>query len=263
MASRTELRAAFTSRAISAAVRDGLVVRDAPGRYALPSAREGRRAARSLKAVAIGRTAAVLWGMKLKAPPPRPELAVPRGRRVSRRDQERYAVRWRDDDPGDVRYGEITSPVRTVIDCATSLPFDEALAVANSALRDGFVTREQLLEAAHAIRRTGRRRALRVAERADGRAQNPFESVLRALALDVPGLDLTPQVAVTVAGRVIHPDLVDRRLRIIAEGDSHEFHTTRRQIDIDCERYTELALDGWIVLRFSHPQAMGRQEWGP
>lgn len=261
VASRSELRQAFTSRAISQAVRDDLIVRDAPGRYALTSAREGRRAARRLNAVAIGRTAAALWGMKLKTPPPRPELAVPRGRRVSRAEQQRCAVSWRSLDPGDIRHGELTSPVRTVIDCAVSLPFDEALAIADSALRAAFVSTDDLAAAARAIPRSGRRQAMRVAEHASGLAQNPFESALRAISLDVPGLRLVPQVPIRVAGRLIHPDLTDRRLRIVAEGDSHEFHTSRRQIDIDCERYTELTLDDWIVLRFSHPQAMGRQTW--
>ena len=37
--------------------------------------------------------------------------------------------------------GWATSKVRTVLDCAAELPFDEALAVADSALRHGDVTR--------------------------------------------------------------------------------------------------------------------------
>ncbi len=53
--------------------------------------------------------------------------------------------------------GWATSKVRTVLDCATELPFDEALAVADSALRHGDVTREEL-DAAMPSRRTRERR---------------------------------------------------------------------------------------------------------
>lgn len=37
--------------------------------------------------------------------------------------------------------------MRTVLDCAAQLPFDEALAVADSALRDRTVTKEELARA--------------------------------------------------------------------------------------------------------------------
>jgi hypothetical protein len=68
----------------------------------------------------------------------------------------------------------VTSPAWTVIDCAKDLPFDEALAIADSALRHGDVTKAELLRLAEQVTSTGRRRALRVAQAADGRAANPF-----------------------------------------------------------------------------------------
>jgi very-short-patch-repair endonuclease len=97
---------------------------------------------------------------------------------------------------------------------------------------------------------------------ASGRAANPFESVLRAIALDVPGLDLRPQVGIAVAGgtRVV-PDLVDVVLGIVAEADSHEFHTGRTQLTSDCWRYDELVLDGWDVYRFTYEQVMFQAAW--
>jgi hypothetical protein len=87
----------------------------------------------------------------------------------------------------------VTSPIRTVVDCARVLPFDQALAVADSALRSGDVEPQQLREATVSSPRTGRSRAVRVTAAADGRAANPFESVLRALAGDVAGLHVIPQ----------------------------------------------------------------------
>ena len=59
------------------------------------------------------------------------------------------------------------------------------------------------------------------------------ESVLRAIALDVPGLDLRPQVAVSEAGWRGRPDLVDRERRIVVEAESFEFHGRRAALRHD------------------------------
>lgn len=261
VASRTELLRWYSSPDIRRAVDEGHIIRDARGRYALGTADEGLRAAHRLRAVMVCRSAAVFYGWRLKTQPPRPEIAVPRGRKVSEIDRKRLLVSWRTIEPADLHGARVTSPTRTVVDCAITLPFDEALAVADSALRSGNVTRADLLGAAAAVKRAGRQRALRVAQHADPRAENPFESVVRAISLAVPRLALQPQVALASAGCTIHPDLADVGLGIAVEADSYEYHTTRQQIDIDCHRYTELGLDGWLVLRVSHQQAMHRQAW--
>jgi hypothetical protein len=245
---------------LEAAVADGSILRLARGRYVLPTASEGQQAAHRLTAVAALRTAAASYGWKLKSQPERPELIVPRGRRVSAGDQTACSIRWRRVAPEE-RNGWRTSPIRTVIDCATTLPFDEALAVADSALRAQHVTANELFRAADALPGRGRDRALDLTWHASGKAANPFESVIRAISIDVPGLKLRPQVRLKVAGRRIRPDLLDDELRIIVEGDSHEFHTSRDQIDMDCWRYDELVLDDWLVLRVSWVQAMFRQPW--
>ena len=65
-----------------------------------------------------------------------------------------------------------------------------------------------------------------------------------------------------VAGdaRVV-PDLVDVSLGIVAEADSHEFHTGRTQLTSDCWRYDELVLGGWDVYRFTYEQVMFQSGW--
>jgi hypothetical protein len=73
-----------------------------------------------------------------------------------------------------------------MVDCLRSLPFDEALAIADSALRACSFTPEALLELAGEMTGPGAGQGSRVAREADRRAANPFESVLRAIALDVP-----------------------------------------------------------------------------
>ena len=80
---------------------------------------------------------------------------------------------------------------------------------------------------------------------ADGRADNPFESVLRAISLDVPGLGLVPQVEISMTGRrSVRPDLVDRSLRLVVEADSFEHHGSRKALVLDCARYDNLVADG-------------------
>lgn len=75
---------------------------------------------------------------------------------------------------------------------------------------------------------------------------NPFESVARAIALDVPGLHLVPQGNVDGVG---HGDLVDHRLRIVIECASHEFHSLPEAFRYEVRRYTRMVLAGWIVIR--------------
>ena len=103
---------------------------------------------------------------------------------------------------------------------------------------------------------------LRVLEAADGRADNPFESVLRATGLDVPGLLLVPQVEIRLPGRrMVRPDLVDKRLKLVVEADSFEHHGSRKALALDCARYDNLVADGWTVLRFAWEQVMFQAAW--
>ena len=242
-------------RRVATAVRRGLVVRDARGRYALPSADEAVRAAARLSGVTTGLSAAAAHGWELKWQPPRPTVTVPAKRRVSPERRDGVDLRWRDLDPDDV-WGRVLRPGPAVIDCARTLPFDEALAVADSALRHGHVISERLRSLAEQVRTTGRAACLRVAGEADGLAANPFESVLRAISLDVAGLRLRPQVVIDEDGWTGRPDLVDTGRRLVVEADSFEFHGRRRGLVRDCERYNALVLRGWTVLRFSWEHVM-------
>jgi very-short-patch-repair endonuclease len=242
-------------RRVATAVRAGRIVREAPGRYALPTAEEARRAAHRLSGVVTGPSAAAAHGWETKVPPPRPDVTVPAKRRVSPDRRRGVDLHWRDIDSDDVWNG-ILRAGPTVIDCARRLPFDEALAIADSALRHGNVTPQGLLALARQVPTTGRRQCLRVAHEASELAANPFESVLRSISLDVPGLDLRPQVVVEQDGWIGRPDLVDVERRIVVEADSFEFHGHRKALKRDCERYNALVIRGWVVLRFSWEHVM-------
>jgi very-short-patch-repair endonuclease len=231
------------------------VLRVGRGRYALPDADHARRTAARLSGVVSHLSAAQLHGWELKHRPALPTVTVPRNRRVEPSRRQGAVVRWRDLDEDQVWNGR-TRAGRTVIDCAKDHPFDEALTLADSALRHGNVTSGQLRRLAENVPTVGRAQCRRVAGEANGLAANPFESVLRAIALDVPGLELRPQVVIDEDGSVGRPDLVDVERRIVAEADSFEFHGRRQALRRDCERYTALALRGWLVLRFSWENVM-------
>ena len=253
----------LTSRhAVSKAVERQVIVRDARGRYALPTAEVGMRTANRLSAVMSHTSAAAHWGWEMKDVPTRATVTVPRNRKVSAEVRADVDVFWRPMARGRVGSALVTSPVQTVLDCARWLSFGAALAVADSALRHGSVTQAELVKTHDSFRGHSRQHVLRVIEAADARAANPFESVLRAIGLDVPGLHLVPQVEIRTPGRrLVRPDLVDERLKIAVEADSFEHHGSRKALVLDCVRYDNLVADGWTVLRFAWEHVMHRPAW--
>lgn len=251
VATAAELVRLCSRKRLRIAVARGRVVRDGHGRYSLPEADEALRAANRLSGVLCLDSAALHHGWKLKKRPLVPAVAVPRNRKLAPERRAGLRIRYVDIPADEVR-GRATDYVRTVMDCAARMPFDEALTVADSALRAGHVTKRELVRAAERSPDRYRARCLRVAEAADGRADNPFESVLRAIALDVPGLSVEPQV--WIGGR--RADLVDESLRLVVEAESFEFHGLRRLLKRDCERYNAFVLDGWLVVRFAWEHVM-------
>jgi very-short-patch-repair endonuclease len=112
------------------------------------------------------------------------------------------------------------------------------------------VDRDGLVVAAEVSPRTGRARAVRVATTADARAANPFESVLRSIALDVGGLAVEPQVHIGGRRFIGAGDLVDVGLGIVIEAESWRYHGDRGAFDRDVRRYTAMVQAGWRVVRF-------------
>ena len=244
-----------TRRRLRTALDRGEVVKAGHGSYALPGAEAGLKAAARLSGVASHGTAATIHRWEVLHQSERPAVIVPRNRKVKEHRRIGVDLRWRDLDAHE-HDGRVTSPHRTVIDCARDLPFPEALAIADSALRHRDVDRHELERLALLLPSTGRNEAIKVVTNASPLAANPFESMLRAIALDVPGLDLQPQVWIEERGFRGRPDLVDRRRRIVVEAESFEFHGKRKALKRDCERYNALVIRGWIVVRFAWEHVM-------
>ncbi len=134
VSSRAQLLDPVGRRAVDAALRSGEIVRDAHGRYAVPVADARRRRASALSGVGSHRSAALWWGWAQKHPDHPAEVTVPRHRTVDPERRRDVVVHWAELEPGEVEDGW-TTPRRTLQDCLRSLPFDEALAIADSAPR--------------------------------------------------------------------------------------------------------------------------------
>lgn len=249
IATHGELIGPCTRKQLRHAVARGRIVHARRDRYALVDTEADRLVAAASGGVLSHLSAAAWWGWKLKHPPRQVTVTVPPHGHRGRGDVE---VRWSALSDSEV-HRHVTRPARTVLDCARTLPFDEALAVADSALREGAVEPHELQAAAASLPRTGRSRALKVVEAADARAANPFESVVRAVALDVPGLTVEPQGEVPGVGWV---DLLDHRLGLVVEADSFQHHGTLAGLRRDVRRYTDLTRRGLTVVRFLWEEAM-------
>jgi hypothetical protein len=254
-----------TSRSeLYAAVRRGRVRRLARGTYGLGDVEEGLARAVALKGVLCLESAALHWGWAVKFPPKRPQVAVAPNRKLTATQLTGTDVRRLRMGPDDVT-GDVTSPERTLVDCLRMLEPDSAVAVADSALREGF-SEAHLRALARDARGPGSRQVRTIAADATAASANPFESVLRWIARDVDGLQVRPQVDVRSGGSLGgttwlgRPDLVDEELRIIAEADSFEWHGGREELHADARRYNRFVIHGWLVLRFSWEDVMFHPE---
>jgi very-short-patch-repair endonuclease len=242
--------------AVDRALKDGTLVRVARGRYALRTASAAVVAAATLDGVISMRSAAQRHGWGQKQVPARPDVTFPRTRHLPPSARELVTPHWSDIAPEDIVDG-MTGVRRTLIDCMRMLPLEEALPIVDSALRVGDVTLSGLQAIARSMRGRGRARAMAVAAMATARAENPFESTLRAIASTVPGLQVEAQAPIRVSPSVVlHPDLSDRTLGVVVEAESFEWHGKRAALTRDCVRYNAFTVQGWIVVRFSWEQVM-------
>ena len=259
IATRRALLRSCKRQDLDRAVHAGDVLKLAHGRYALPAVDAARQAVHRTNGVLARRSACLEHGWELKTVPRRPEVSVPRHRRLSKAARAGIDLCWADLGNGEID-GIATSKGRTLVDCLRHLPFDEALTVADSALRHGF-SPMLLRRLAVTARGPGSAQMRRVADEATKDAANPFESVTRAIGLDVVGLDLRPQVSIYEPEFLGRPDLVDVRLRIVVECDSFEWHGSREALERDARRYTKLTVAGWLVIRLTYDDVMRHPDY--
>jgi len=255
VATRAQVLELVSRGTLRRALADGSALRLGRGRYGLVGLADAPRAAVSVSGVVSFRSAALHHGWAVKTVPVHPDVTVPRKRHLRPGDRSVITPHFADLGPDRIHDG-VTTRRQTLEDCLRGLPFDEALAVADSALRRGSIQPAGLSALAAGLRGAGSGQARRVAAAASGRAANPFESVLRALSLEVQGLALVPQLPVSAPGFWVQPDLVDPRLRLVVEADSFSWHGSRGALREDARRYTNLVARGWTVLRYSWEDVM-------
>lgn len=232
-----------TDGRLRAAVRRGRVSRVAEGAYALTEADVDVVTAVRLRGRLTCCTAARRHGLQLLRDPGVPHVAVPRNR--SGRSTE--AVLHRGDVPGSDVVVPVIFALLTLLRC---LPLVEAVVAVDSALRAGLVSAGQL---ARQLRGPGSVKARLALMATDARSGSVIERVVR-LALAAAGLPVSPQVWIDGVGRVDF--VVDGWL--VVEIDGFAYHSERRQFREDRRRANALVARGYVLLRFSYEDVVGR-----
>jgi very-short-patch-repair endonuclease len=286
-----DLSGLASARSIRAALEGGQIRRVAKGVYALPEDASALTVARANGGILSPESAALHHGFEVMTRPLLPHVTL--GRTQRRRATDLACTLHRTDEPlsnsapgvarpdaetdRDLSHsvsvrrtgpprpwtgsGRATSPLRTVLDCARFLPFGETLAIADSAVRSGKVQPEILKAAAEALRGAGRRTAIRVADLLDGRSESALESMLRARLIEAGITGFIPQYTISGQGFSARVDLANPQLRIVLEADSFAFHGTRAALRKDCRRHVNLAMCGWLLLRYSWEDVILNEDW--
>jgi hypothetical protein len=199
------------------------------------------------------RSAAALWGYELVFPGPEIEVSLPTsrsGRRAGIRVHRGTLA------PADLdrRYGiVVTSPGRTLLDLARTLPGAVLERCVDDALRTRHAVADELMLWLTGEARRGQAGTARLLRLLELRSSSGigdsaavdriYRSISRA-GLPAPVIGLT----VVVAGRHRVLDLGYPVEKIAIEFNGWEYHQMRSRMDADHARTTELELAGWIVI---------------
>lgn len=151
-----------------------------------------------------------------------------------------------------------TSLERMILDCARILPLDEAAVIGDHALRMGASMEVTRLLLAESPTKRGSRRAANLLEMLDSRAESAGETRTRLL-LHAFGLQsFTPQVEIHTREGRFRADFADPEARVIIEFDGRTKYTEYAPADevLLAERGRESALQelGWAVFRIKWKQ---------
>jgi hypothetical protein len=208
-------------------------------------------------------SAAYLWGFELPlvAEDARVHLTVPPGLRVrSRADRRIHCSVLPAAETRRIRGLTVTSPSRTWLDLAASVPPAALLAVTDQMLARGFPADEFPRIVGRSSGRRGIAIARSILSVADALAGSPMESVLRWLIVQagLPRPVLQYVVRSHEDGRFLgRADMAWPEQRVIVEFDG-EVHRDRHVFVRDLRRQNEIVLAGWRILRFSSADVLGR-----
>jgi very-short-patch-repair endonuclease len=248
------LQMGVTRHAIYRALDDALIVRLQRGIYGrgLPDGTTLLAAASTaLRATVSHDSAAIMWDLEMVH---QPATWVTVSRDRSRAGYLGVNVRRADVSESAVRHGlRVTSPLRTVVDCARELSTADAVVIADSALRKGLVSIDELRSAAAAARGRHAARLRRVVVMTDPRCGSVLESLLRVLLVQAGlSLDRTQWTIRDDDGSFVAVvDFAWLGARLIVEADGFEFHSDRGDYRRDRRRANAYCRLDWRLLRFS------------
>jgi Protein of unknown function (DUF559) len=148
----------------------------------------------------------------------------------------------------------VTTVARTVADLARTLPFMDAVVVADSALNQEKTSKPEILQVLEKCNGwPGVRQARRALEFADDRAESPLESAARVVFAEA-GLD-PPELQVTIHGEraqfAARVDFLWRAQKVIAEADGLVKYNDRKDLLDERERDHQLREAGYIAVHFT------------
>ena len=148
----------------------------------------------------------------------------------------------------------VTTVARTVADLVRTLPFTDAVVVADSALNQEKATKPELLQALDQSKGwPGVRQARRAVEFADERAESPLESAARVVFAEA-GL-APPELQVTIQGEreqfAARVDFLWRARKVIAEADGLVTYDDRKDLLKERERDHQLREAGYTTVHFT------------
>lgn len=248
------IKAGVTRHAIYRALDSARIVRLRRGTYGL-GLPDGTMllaaASTALGATVSHDSAAALWDLEMVH---QPATWVTVARDRSRATYPGVSVRRAAVDKTAVRHGlAVTTPLRTVLDCARVLSLADAVVIADSALRKGLVKIDELRSAATAVNGRLAARVRRVAALADPRCGSVLESLLRVLLVEAGvSLDRTQWTIRDDEGLFVAVvDFAWLGARLIVEADGFEFHSERSDYRKDRRRANAYCRLDWRLLRFS------------
>jgi very-short-patch-repair endonuclease len=251
----------MSGRALTAAVRDGSLLRPMNGWYTLPDADQDLIRATRVGGCVAAASATRFHGL---ASPERGLLhvCVPRNacrlrsassRRIPAHADSSIRIHWGTDEL-DVDRRELVVPLQLCLrQVVATEPHDVAIAVLDSAL-----FRQALSSTEFAAMVRGWPSWMRrIATRVDGRSEGFPESIAR-VRLEDAGIGRRASIR-------IQPEVVGRRLdivlgdRLLIEVDGYAHHSTPQQISDDRHRELELLALGFIIIRLTYQLVM--HEW--
>jgi hypothetical protein len=208
-------------------------------------------------AVASYHSAALLHGIAMLDAPPchRVTLTVPKDGRWERAQPSNlvfHPTKLPQEHVAKLYKLPVTTAARTVVDLARTLPFRDAVVVADSALSQEKTTKHELRQVLATCERwPGAKQARTVIDFADERAESPLESVARVVIAqaDLP----PPELQATIHGPnfAFRVDFLWRDQKVVLEGDGLLKYNDRKDLIKQFDRDRLLRDVGYQVVHYT------------